>query len=160
MANMPFWLQLVGTGLTAAFSLHFGAISSHATWPAVNCHQLYVHDLLKKSIQVQDGHATIPTAPGLGFEPDWKVIDKYQVTKPKRRPDPARMLLTTWPDGRVMYTANSGRVNFMLTPAQKPNQVPFFEKGVDTRLLPDDGSAMWKEMYAKSRRDGPIVVKR
>src|SRR5690606_29878022 len=28
--DRPFWLQLVGTGITAAFSLHFGGVLSHA----------------------------------------------------------------------------------------------------------------------------------
>lgn len=64
MADMPFWLQWVGTGITAAFSLHFGAVLSHATWPAVNCHQLYTHQMLDKPILVKDGFAQVPDAPG------------------------------------------------------------------------------------------------
>ena len=70
MADMPFWLQLVGTGITAAWSLHFGAVLSHATWPAVNCHQLYTHQLLTKPIQVHNGFAQVPNRPGLGVEID------------------------------------------------------------------------------------------
>ena len=53
MADMPFWLQLVGTGITAAWSLHFGAVTSHSIWPAVNCHQLYTHSMLTKPIKLK-----------------------------------------------------------------------------------------------------------
>lgn len=35
--EMPFWLQMVGTGLTTALSLHLGAVLKRAVWPAVNC---------------------------------------------------------------------------------------------------------------------------
>jgi galactonate dehydratase len=154
--DLPFWLQLVGTGITAAWSLHFGAVHSHATWPAVNCHQLYVHDLLKKKIPVKNGFAPVPSGEGLGYQPDWTAIEKYQVDRPSERPDPDRMLETRWPDGRLMYTPNNGQVNFMLTPARK-GTVPYFEKGVTTRLLPNDGSEKWKQMYEQGQQ-GPVLI--
>jgi sugar lactone lactonase YvrE len=65
---LPFWLQLTGTGITAAWSLHFGGVLSQATWPAVNCHQLYTHTLLTKPIVVKDGKVT--TLAGTG-QPGW-----------------------------------------------------------------------------------------
>ncbi|MBA61198.1 MAG: dgoA protein [Planctomycetaceae bacterium] len=156
--DMRFWLQLVGAGLTAAFSLHFGAVCSAATWPAVNCHQLYVHDMLKNPIRVREGFAAIPDKPGLGVELDWSVVNRYAVEKPAARPDPARMIETTYPDGRRMYTANNGTVNFMLNPARSPGNMPYFEKGVDSKLLPNDGSTRWKELYTRSRKEGPVVI--
>ena len=156
-ADLPFWLQLVGTGITAAWSLHFGAVHTHATWPAVNCHQLYVHELLKQEIKVRDGMARVPEGEGLGLELDWNAINKFRVDKLSARPDPPRMLETSWPDGRRMYTPNTGGVNFMLTPARK-GETPFFEKGVDTKLWPDDGSARWKELYQQGQQ-GPVLVK-
>ncbi len=125
-ADMRFWLQLVGTGLTAAFSLHFGGVCEAATWPAVNCHQLYVHDLLKQPIKVKAGYADVPDKPGLGIEVDWDAVAKYRVDKPTARPDPRRMIETTWPDGRRMMTANDGSVNFMLNPARSAWQYAIF----------------------------------
>jgi len=156
--DMRFWLQLVGAGLTAAFSLHFGAVCSAATWPAVNCHQLYVHDMLKEPIRVREGFAAIPDKPGLGVDLDWSIVNRYRVDKPTERPDPPRMIETTYTDGRRMYTANNGTVNFMLNPARSPGNMPYFEKGVDSKLLPNDGSARWKELYDRSRKEGPIVI--
>ena len=156
-ADMPFWLQLVGTGITAAFSLHFGAALSHSTWPAVNCHQLYTHSMLAKEIIVDSGFAKVPERPGLGYDLDRKALARFKVAKPKRRPEPRRLNLTRWPDGRKLYIANNGRVNFMLNLA-RAGKMPFFEPGVKTRLVPDDGSARWKELYERARK-APVMVK-
>ena len=158
MAEMPFWLQLVGTGITAAWSLHFGAVLKNATWPAVNCHQLYAHDLLTRRIKLPSGKAAIPTGPGLGFDIDWVVVDRFRVDKPLSRPDPSRLVETRWTDGRRMYFNHLAGVNFVVNPARRPGVVPYYERGVQTRLYPNDGTAQWKERYEKSRQ-GPLLEK-
>jgi L-alanine-DL-glutamate epimerase-like enolase superfamily enzyme len=155
MADMPFWLQLVGTGIMATWSKHFGAVMSHSTWPAVNCHQLYEHQLLVEPIKVEKGFSNIPNGPGLGCEIDWDTVEKYRVPKPPRRPEPQRLIETTWPDGRTMYTANDGTVNFMLRASQQ-GKTPYFEHGVFTKLVPDDGTDQWKQRYAKAQ-NGPFL---
>jgi len=156
VGDKPFWLQLVGTGITAAWSLQFGGALSHATWPAVNCHQLFQHTLLTEPIHVEEGYAKVPDRPGIGFELDRDTIAKLRVDKPAARPDPPRLIETTWKDGRKMYFANTGEVNFMLNPARQ-GKVPYFEHGVDTRLVPDDGSPRWRELYTAAR-NGPYLV--
>lgn len=155
MADMPFWLQLVGTGITAAWSLQFGAVTSHSTWPAVNCHQLYQHQLLTEPIKLKDGFARIPDGPGLGYEIDWNAVERYRVEKPPRRPEPPRLIETTWPDGRKMYIGNTGRVNFMLDVARQ-GRMPFFERGVNTRLVDLSEEGMQK-IYNRARKR-PVMV--
>jgi len=150
-ADKPFWLQLVGTSITGAYSLHFGGVLSHARWPAVNCHQLYQHPMLTGPIRVVDGFAEIPDKPGLGFELDRKAVERFRVTKPKRRPEPARLIETRWLDGRRMYIANNGKVNFMLDQSRK-GDTPYFERGVTTRLVPNDGSVRWQKLYQQARK--------
>lgn len=156
MADKPFWLQLVGSGITAAWSLQFGGVQTHAKWPAVNCHQLFVHSLLAEPIKVEAGFSKVPDAPGLGFDIDRDMIERYRVDKPQSRPEPPRLIETSWPDGRRMYIANNGKVNFMLTEGQR-GTIPYFERGVDTRLVPNDGSPAWKELYATARK-GPHFI--
>ena len=150
-ADLPFWLQLVGTGITAAYSLHFGAVCSHATWPAVNCHQLYQHDLLTTPIRVRNGLARIPDEPGLGYELDHDAIERYRVPKPQQCPDPPRLLEVSWPDGRRLFIANNGNVNFVLTAGNR-SLIPFFERGVTTRQIANDGSSEWKRRYQRARK--------
>jgi hypothetical protein len=157
MADMPFWLQLVGTGITAAWSLHLGAVTSHSTWPAVNCHQLYTHPMLTKPIEVKDGYAAVPPGAGLGYEIDWDAVERFRVDKPERRPDPPRLVEAIWRDGKRMYFNHLAGVNFVLNPAMKPGIVPFYERGVTTRLLPDDGTARWRDLYERSR-NSPLLI--
>jgi len=153
--DMPFWLQLVGTGLTAAYSLHFGAVSSHATWPAVNCHQLYSHDLLSNPIKVREGFAQVPDAPGIGFELDRDMMERFRVEKPVERPNPRRMVEITWPTGKRMLLAAT-EVNFVLNAANR-GEIPYYETGADTRLYPDNGSSEWSELYEKAL-NGPVTL--
>ena len=66
--NKPFFLQMVGTGLTTALMLHFGATLTHAIWPAVTCMNIYTDDLITEPIVVKQGYAHVPEKPGLGVE--------------------------------------------------------------------------------------------
>jgi hypothetical protein len=154
--NMPFWLQLVGTGLTAAFSLHFGAVLSQARWPAVNCHQLFTHTLLQQPIPVKEGFADIPQKAGLGYDLDRDAVQRFKVPKPTERPDPPRLVETSWPDGRRMYFANN-EYNFMVRHAAA-GKIPYYERGAMTRRLPDDGSDKWRMLYEKARQ-APFLLK-
>lgn len=154
--DMPFWLQLVGTGITAAYSLHFGAVLSQARWPAVNCHQLYEHQLLREPIDVVNGFAQVPDRPGLGYDLDLDAVERYRVQKPQNRPDPPRLVETRWPDGRRMYFASDGKVNFMLRQGVEGN-IPFYLHGVMTSLLPDDGTERWKKLFEEAKK-APVLL--
>jgi galactonate dehydratase len=152
----PFWLQLVGTGITAAFSLHCGGVFEQATWPAINCHQLYEHDLLTDSIDVEDGYAAVPDDPGLGYRVDRDALERYAIEKPEARPNPARLIESDWPDGPTIYFAEEEQVNQLLRYANVDGNMPYFERGVTTRLVPDDGSEMWRELHAAATHE-PVV---
>ena len=39
----------------------------------------------------------------------------------------------------------------------KPGNVPYYERGVKTRLLMDDGSAEWRDLYERSR-NAPLMI--
>jgi hypothetical protein len=56
-----------------------------------------------------------------------------------------------------MYLGSHGVLNFILKQANLGN-IPFFERGVTTRVIPNDGSAKWKELYDKSGPDKPLFV--
>jgi galactonate dehydratase len=153
----PFWLQLVGTGIMAAWSAQIGGVLKNATWPAVNCHQLYEHTLLKEKFVVRDGKTGVKDIPGLGYELDRDALRRYTIERPVKRPDPPRLIKSTWQDGTVIYTASNGKINFMLTAGQN-GLYPYFKRGVRTELVPDDGSAQWKKLW-ESAQSAPVVQK-
>jgi L-alanine-DL-glutamate epimerase-like enolase superfamily enzyme len=149
-ANLPFWLQLVGTGLTTTFALHLGAVCRHAQWPAVTCLNLYEHQLLADPVQVVGGFARVPEAPGLGIRISEAALERYRAdhsTRPKTR----ALYAVTRPNGqRTIY---SGEPQYWQD-FERANQIGF-EPGIRLDPLTDDGSAEWRELEARTRR-GPV----
>jgi len=151
-ADKPFWLQLVGTGLTATWALHLGAVLSHARWPAVNCHQLYTHQMIRPPIQAENGMALAPEAPGLGVELDEDALARFRIEPLKQEPYPAPNLLIAirWPSGATSYYAHARqyRDEFL------GGRLPLFPKGVYLERIADDGSKEWKDLQARAAQGG------
>lgn len=150
MAEKPFWLQLVGSGITAAFSLHLAAVLRMAQWPAVNCHQLFTRNLLTEPIRVVAGTAEIPERPGLGFQVDAEALHKFRTERIKQRPEPERLIEVAWPDGQRMYVANDGEVNFMLR-LGIAGKIPYYKAGATATLVANDGGDRWRSLYDRAR---------
>lgn len=155
MADLPLWLQLVGTGITAAFSLHMGGVLEAASWPAVNCHQIYEHTLLTDLIDVEDGYADVPDEPGLSYDVDMDAVREYEIELPAERPSPPRLIETEWTDGRRLYIAPEG-LNAHLNHACEPGAIPYFETGVETRLIPEGTDEF--EQYYEQASVYPVTV--
>ena len=79
--GQPFWLQMVGTGITTAYCVHLGAVLSQAELPAITCHELWESDLLETRLTVVDGTIQVPTSPGLGVSVDEAALAAYRVEK-------------------------------------------------------------------------------
>ena len=151
-ADKPFWLQLVGTGVTATWALHLGAVLSHARWPAVNCHQLYTHQMIRPAMKVENGAAAVPEAPGLGVELDEEAVARFRIEPLKQEPYPAPNLLIAirWPSGATSYYAHARqyRDDFL------GGRLPLFPKGVYLERITDDGSKEWKGLQARAAGGG------
>lgn len=163
-ADKVFWLQLVGTGITATFALHLAAVLSHARWPSVNCHQLYTHQMVTPAIQVFNGTAAVPEAPGLGVELDAEAVEQFR-TDPKPLPavnswrppagvgvypHPGLLLALRWPAGATSYYAHAQQYwdDFLA------GRLPVFARGVRLEHVPDDGSPGWRELQARAQQGG------
>jgi L-alanine-DL-glutamate epimerase-like enolase superfamily enzyme len=146
-ANKPFWLQLVGTGLTTTFALHLGAVLTHAQWPAVTCLNLYEHQLLREPVIVQGGFARVPEAPGLGIEIAEDALGRYR-TESATRPVTRAVYAMRRPNGERTYYASEAQYwdDFRLG-----NQIGF-EPGIRLEELPDDGSTEWRKLHARVQK--------
>jgi len=157
--NKPFFLQMVGTGLTAAFMLHFGATLTHANWPAVTCHEIYVDDLIKERIQVYQGYARVPEVPGLGVELDEEAVARYRVEQGYSPAPPRNLYRVSWPSGAsVIYPVGKNDIWWNLVGKcgvwddfAAGNQ-PLFHRGVSLDIIPDDGSASWTELWERAKQ--------
>lgn len=144
--DKPFFLQIVGAGLTTALSIQLGAVLTHAQWPAVNCFNNYADDLIVHPIQVTEGYAHVPDAPGLGVEVDEAALMKYKMEPPYEIPRAKLLLSIAWPGNRVRHYAN---IQQCWTDAFAGN-IPVQDRGARMHVRRDDGSAGWAEMVARA----------
>ena len=152
--NKPFWLQLVGTGITTAFAVHLGSVLSHAQLPYITCFELWEHNLLKGGLEVVDGFIDVPDAPGLGIEVDEKAIEKYKVEPSTPSPtglyrQKKRILRISWPGvgkkQRVWEFTDEG----IYQRAFYQGNLPGFERGVNLEVIEDDNSSGFRRQHEK-----------
>jgi L-alanine-DL-glutamate epimerase-like enolase superfamily enzyme len=146
--DKPFWLQLVGTGLTTALSLQLGAVLPYAQWPAVNCLNNYADDLLTEPLVIRGGCAQVPDAPGLGIQVDEEALTRYRMEPPYEFPKPRLLLSVVWPRGRVMHYASLRQCWDDCMAGNQPPQ----ERGVTMEVHADDGTSEWADLYARTER--------
>jgi hypothetical protein len=145
----PFWLQMVGTGLTTAFSAQLGAVLPLAQWPSVNCLNNYADDLLSTPLTIQGGYLKVPDGPGLGVEIDEQALMRYRMQPPYEHPRPRLLMSVVWPGGRVMHYA---QMRPQCWDDFLAGNQPVQERGVTMEVRPDDGSPAWAELYERALR--------
>ncbi|RKU28761.1 enolase [Candidatus Poribacteria bacterium] len=150
-ADMPFWLQIVGNGITSTWAAHLGSVLTHATWPAITCLNLYSHHLLQKPIVVKDGCHTVPNAPGLGIEVDEDAIEQYRIPSEELDSDgyiihdhPQLIKTAVYPDGSCIHMVGDGLSYFNAGNGEA------YVEGARLELTYDDGSKEWSELYEKA----------
>jgi L-alanine-DL-glutamate epimerase-like enolase superfamily enzyme len=150
--NKPFWLQLVGTGVTTTWAAHLGAVCGQAKWPAITCMNIWESQLITRPIELRGGYYRVPETPGLGIEVDRKAIDRYRVDY--AWVDPPRHV--------YRYSRASGEVTYFgctkeeLHGAYPRNAMPVCETGSNLVPVEDDGSKEFAAVYAATR-DGSTL---
>ena len=150
-ANTPILLQYVGSGITAAFACHMGAVMHTATLPGVTASHSYEDDLIVEPHPVQRGFMKVPQGPGLGVELDEDAVARYRNAPAPEWP--RFFSVVSLPGGVKHYYRN-------LQQAEK-----LMKLGVDEAYAPgvrldereDDGSEefdrIWKQLQ---EQDWPI----
>jgi len=157
-AKKPFWLQLVGNGLTTTWAAHLGAVLTHATWPAITCVNLYSHHLLKQPIVVTNGTHTAPDAPGLGVEVDEEAVDKYRLPSKTLQefqrkgelyihPRPEIIHTVVYSDGKCLHMAGQGLGYF------NEGHGPAQAEGTRLEVRFNDGSQEWQDLYRRTQEN-------
>ncbi len=164
-ADLPFWLQLVGNGLTTAWAGHLGSVLTHATWPAITCLNLYSHHLLKTPIEILDGHQTIPDSPGLGVEVDEEAIETYRIRDERldtdglyKHPEPRIIKTVVYSDNSCIHMAGdalsyfNGKSGASEMDANSQAQA----EGARLEVWYDDSSKMWMDLFEQVHRE-PVL---
>jgi len=144
---MPFWLQLVGTGLTTIWSVHLGAVLKTARWPYIPCLNIFEHRLIG-NFEIAGGDVSVPDTPGLGIELNEDAIERYRVDDDFVKPDPRQIHTIHWPDGRDTHHPNGDyRQDFL------DGKLPTFLPGISLDRQIDDGSTDFNATYKELFRD-------
>ena len=142
-ANKPFWLQLVGTGLTTTWAAHLGAVCTEAKWPAITCMNIWKEQLIKPGIELRGGYHHVPEAPGLGVALDEAAVAKLSVDY-------------TWVDTPrhvYRYSRANGEVTYFgcgktgLHQAHPAAAMPVCEAGSACLPVEDDGSKAFDKIW-------------
>ncbi len=153
--DKPFWLQLVGTGLTTALSAHLGAVLPLAQWPSVNCLNNYSDDMLAEPLKISGGCVRVPELPGLGIQIDEAAISAYRMQEPYELVRPKFVLSIVWPHGRVVHYAGMKQVWDDCLAGNQPVQ----DRGVAMEVNSADEPGEWADLYARAEA-GPIHDRR
>ena len=150
----PFWLQLVGTGITTAYAAHLGAVLLHAQLPSITCHELFESDLLTERIPVVDGYMPVPDEPGLGIQVDEKAVEKYRVDPKSPSPkdiyrSKKRILTVACPGNEDEIRERSFTAEEVYQFAFYKGNLPGFQTGVHLSVEEDDGSAAFKQRHCR-----------
>ncbi|WP_216844005.1 mandelate racemase/muconate lactonizing enzyme family protein [Phytoactinopolyspora alkaliphila] len=146
--NKEFWLQVVGTGLTTAFTLHMGAVLSHATWPMVTGMNTLADDLIVEPIEIQHGLARTPERPGLGVTVDQEAIEKYRVDTSDVPETPLRILRFDLGDGRRRYYADMLQ---LWRDCREDRNMPVQPRNASLSFHDDDGTQEFAETHRRLR---------
>ena len=142
-----FWLQICGTGITTAYTLHLGAVLTHARWPAVTAMNIYADDMILDPIEIAHGFANVPSGSGLGIEIDIDAIEKYRMAPPYFINCPRKLLTFTLPDGHARSFAGA---DHLWRDMGRNGTLPQQSKGANLEVWVDDDSAEFNRAYSQA----------
>ncbi len=148
MANKPFWLQLVGTGITTAWAAHLGAVCAQAKWPAITCMNIWRSQLLEEEIVLRGGFYRVPEKPGLGIAVDQKLVAKHRVDYAWVDP-PRHVYRYVRAGGEVTYY---GCTKEALCTVYPRDAMPVCEPGSRLEVVPDDSSKEFRKIHEAVRQ--------
>ncbi len=152
--NKPFWLQLVGTGLTTAWTFQLGAVLTHAQWSAITCVNIYADDLIEERLVIEGGYGKVPEGPGLGVTLDRNALERYRVALPVEQTPKRRIYAVVWESGRAVCYSSPEAYH---QDFYRGNQ-PVTHRGVRLEEVEDDGSVLFEGLYEKVQ-SGPVVTR-
>lgn len=157
--NKPFWLQLVGTGITTAWAAHLGAVLQQARWPAITCMNIWESQLIESPHVIKGGFLHVPEGAGLGVTVDPAAIEKYRVDYTFIEPQ-RHLYRYARATGEIRYYACSKEE---LQWAYPRDAQPICEAGSALTVVADDGSQDFADLYAavkagQTHSDGNITT--
>jgi L-alanine-DL-glutamate epimerase-like enolase superfamily enzyme len=148
--NLPFWIQVVGTGLRAAWVAHVASTCRQGTLSHLAAHNIWQDELVQLPPLVA-GWLPAPTGPGLGIEVDPAQVEALRDAAPLGE-EPRRISTVVYPDGVRYHFAGERQRH----EAFYFGDLPGFVRGVRLDIWVDDDSTDFADLYARSAQ-APVV---
>ena len=148
-AKLPFWIQVVGTGLRAAWVVHLASVCRQATLSSLAAHNIWDRDFALSPSPVA-GFAAVPEGPGLGVEVDEAMVAELGQAEPL---EIGREITTVvHPDGVKWHFASEQQRHETFYFGSAPG----FVRGVRLETRADDGSADFDDLFRRCK-EAPVL---
>ena len=138
----------IDEGLQAAFksaTYHFN--SDTETWKS---------DVVRERLEPVNGLIRVPEKPGLGV-----TLDEAELARLKQLKLPARgkwIIKTRYKNGVVMYNLADPQDSIFMVRPDRRREIPLsYDAPLTTEWWDDDGSAEYREMFARLEREGVVL---
>lgn len=148
-AKIPFWIQVVGTGLRAAWVVQLASVCRQATLSSLAAHNIWERDVAAMPAPVA-GFATVPEGPGLGVDIDEEAVAALRQAEPMEIG--REITSVVHPDGvRWHFAAEEQRHETYYF-----GNAPGFVRGSRLEIRHDDGSADFADLYRRCE-EAPVL---
>jgi hypothetical protein len=156
MLEIPFSLQNVGGAITRTMTVHMQAAFKTAYWHFNSDAEIWKADVVKERIDPVNGLLRVPERPGLGVTLDRAELERL---KALRLPDqPKWIIQTKYKNGTMMYNiADPQNSAFMTRPDLRREITLSYDAPLETEYWDPDGTAAFREMFARIEKDGTIL---
>jgi galactonate dehydratase len=145
----PFWIQVVGTALRAAWVTHLASTLKQATLSSLAAHDLWVKDIAAAP-RVVDGLMPVPEGAGLGVEVNEGAMEELR--NPPPAPAVKRISTVVYPSGVRWHFANEQQRH----EAFYFGHLPGFVREIRLEVREDDGSKEFAHLHARCET-APVV---
>lgn len=145
--GMEGFIQLCGTSLTVALSLHLGAVIKAAKHPYVSMVTSFTHEILTEPLEVVDGYIAVPQGPGLGVVIDEAKINSLSLSEGYPLKLPRRIYSFHLGDGRIRLYSS---VDHLWSDTSRVGALPVQPENSSLEIRDDDGSADFDSLYQQA----------
>jgi L-alanine-DL-glutamate epimerase-like enolase superfamily enzyme len=141
-ARIPFWIQVVGTGLRAAWVAHLASTCQQGLLSHLAAQNVWQQDIVAAP-DVQAGWVSVPEGYGLGVAVHGDVIE--QVRTAPATPSRRRISTVVYPDGQRWHFATEQQRH----EAYYFGDLPGFVRGIRLEIRDDDYSRDFANLYER-----------
>ena len=155
--DMPFMLQNTGGNITRAMTSHMMSAFPSANFHFIDSCDTYKHDVVVERLEPVNGFVRVPEKPGLGVTLDRAALERLKAHEAPQHS--SWIIKSQYAHGPRMYnihrTTNS---LFMVLPGRARNLPPMsYDAPISTEYWDDDGSAEYREMFARLEREDVVL---